>query len=321
MQNDEKEELEQEILEFQVTEGEENQRIDKYLSICMTGSSRSYIQKLIKDGNVTIEDKPVKANYKVASGNKIHVRVPEPEQLDIVPENIPLDILYEDSDIIVINKGKGMVVHPAAGHYSGTIVNGLLYHCKDELSGINGVMRPGIVHRIDMNTTGVIVICKNDKAHNCIAAQLKEHSITREYHAIVYNHFSETEGKVDAPIGRHPVERKKMAINYKNGKNAVTHYEVIQDLKQNFSYIKCHLETGRTHQIRVHMASIQHPLLGDDVYGPKRSNYQLQGQTLHAKTLGFIHPTTNEYVEFSAPLPDYFSDLLRKLSSICYPFA
>lgn len=314
MQNDEKEELEQEILEFQVTEGEENQRIDKYLSICMTGSSRSYIQKLIKDGNVTIEDKPVKANYKVASGNKIHVRVPEPEQLDIVPENIPLDILYEDSDIIVINKGKGMVVHPAAGHYSGTIVNGLLYHCKDELSGINGVMRPGIVHRIDMNTTGVIVICKNDKAHNCIAAQLKEHSITREYHAIVYNHFSETEGKVDAPIGRHPVERKKMAINYKNGKNAVTHYEVIQDLKQNFSYIKCHLETGRTHQIRVHMASIQHPLLGDDVYGPKRSNYQLQGQTLHAKTLGFIHPTTNDYVEFSAPLPDYFSDLLRKLS-------
>ncbi|HAU86388.1 MAG TPA: RNA pseudouridine synthase [Lachnospiraceae bacterium] len=314
MQNDEKEKLEQEILEFQVTEGEENQRIDKYLSICMTGSSRSYIQKLIKDGNVTIEDKPVKANYKVVSGNKIHVRVPEPEQLDIVPENIPLDILYEDSDIIVINKGKGMVVHPAAGHYSGTIVNGLLYHCKDELSGINGVMRPGIVHRIDMNTTGVIVICKNDKAHNCIAAQLKEHSITREYHAIVYNHFSETEGKVDAPIGRHPVERKKMAINYKNGKNAVTHYEVIQDLKQNFSYIKCHLETGRTHQIRVHMASIQHPLLGDDVYGPKRSNYQLQGQTLHAKTLGFIHPTTNEYVEFSAPLPDYFSDLLRKLS-------
>ena len=314
MQNDEKEELEQEILEFQVMEEESNQRIDKYLSIHMADSSRSYIQKLIKDGNVTIEDKPVKANYKVASGNRITVRVPEPEQLDIVPENIPLDILYEDSDIIVINKGKGMVVHPAAGHYSGTIVNGLLYHCKDELSGINGVMRPGIVHRIDMNTTGVIVICKNDKAHNFIAAQLKEHSITREYHAIVYNHFSETEGKVDAPLGRHPVERKKMAINYKNGKNAVTHYEVIQNLKQNFSYIKCHLETGRTHQIRVHMASIQHPLLGDDVYGPKRSNYQLQGQTLHAKTLGFIHPTTNEYVEFSAPLPDYFSDLLRKLS-------
>lgn len=314
MQNDEKEELEQEILEFQVMEEESNQRIDKYLSIHMADSSRSYIQKLIKDGNVTIEDKPVKANYKVASGNRITVRVPEPEQLDIVPENIPLDILYEDSDIIVINKGKGMVVHPAAGHYSGTIVNGLLYHCKDELSGINGVMRPGIVHRIDMNTTGVIVICKNDKAHNFIAAQLKEHSITREYHAIVYNHFSETEGKVDAPIGRHPVERKKMAINYKNGKNAVTHYEVIQNLKQNFAYIKCHLETGRTHQIRVHMASIQHPLLGDDVYGPKRSNYQLQGQTLHAKTLGFIHPTTNEYVEFSAPLPDYFSDLLRKLS-------
>lgn len=314
MQNEKMEELEQEILDFVVEEEKSQLRIDKYLSDCMAESSRSYIQKLIKDGNVTIAGKSVKANYKVNQNDRIQVVIPEPEQLDILPENIPLDILYEDTDIIVINKGKGMVVHPAAGHYSGTIVNGLLYHCKDELSGINGVMRPGIVHRIDMNTTGVIVICKNDKAHNCIAEQLKEHSITREYHAIVYNHFSELEGKVDAPIGRHPVERKKMAINYKNGKNAVTHYEVIQNLKQNFSYIKCHLETGRTHQIRVHMASIQHPLLGDDVYGPKKSIYQLQGQTLHAKTLGFIHPTTNEYVEFSAPLPEYFSEILRKLS-------
>lgn len=301
-------------LELEVAEEQKNQRIDKYLSICMGEFSRSYIQKIIKDGNVTIGGKPVKANYKVNAWDVVVVDVPEPEQLDILPEDIPLDIIYEDSDIIVINKGKGMVVHPSAGHYSGTIVNGLLHHCADQLSGINGVMRPGIVHRIDMNTTGVIVVCKNDKAHNCIAAQLKEHSITREYHAIVYNHFPEEEGKVDAPIGRHPIERKKMAINYKNGKRAVTHYQVIRNLKQNFSYVKCHLETGRTHQIRVHMASIQHPLLGDDVYGPKRSNYQLDGQVLHAKTLGFIHPTTNEYVEFQAPLPDYFEELLRKLS-------
>lgn len=314
MQNNQNEELEQDSLELLVEEEYKNRRIDKYLSDCMPETSRSYIQKLIKEGNVTIEGKTVKSNYKLSAGDHVQVLIPEPEELDILPEDIPLDILYEDSDIIVINKGKGMVVHPAAGHYSGTIVNGLLYHCKDELSGINGVMRPGIVHRIDMNTTGVIVICKNDKAHNCIAAQLKEHSITREYHAIVYNHFSETEGKVDAPIGRHPIERKKMSVNHKNGKHAVTHYQVIENLKQNFSYVKCRLETGRTHQIRVHMASIGHPLLGDDVYGPKKSNYQLKGQTLHAKTLGFIHPTTNEYVEFEAPLPDYFQDLLRKLS-------
>ena len=308
MQNEESQ------LEFEVAEEQKNQRIDKYLSTFMEEFSRSYIQKVIKDGNVTIGGKVVKANYKVNAGDVVIVDVPEPEQLDILPEDISLDIIYEDADIIVINKGKGMVVHPSAGHYTGTIVNGLLYHCADQLSGINGVMRPGIVHRIDMNTTGVIVVCKNDKAHNSIAAQLKEHSITREYHAIVYNHFSEEKGEVDAPIGRHPVERKKMAINHKNGKRAVTHYQLIQNLKQNLAYIKCNLETGRTHQIRVHMASIQHPLLGDDVYGPKRSNYTLKGQVLHAKTLGFIHPTTNEYVEFQAPLPEYFEELLKKLS-------
>ncbi|MBR3772192.1 MAG: RluA family pseudouridine synthase, partial [Clostridium sp.] len=259
MQNEESQ------LEFEVAEEQKNQRIDKYLSTFMEEFSRSYIQKVIKDGNVTIDGKVVKANYKVNAGDVVIVDVPEPEQLDILPEDISLDIIYEDADIIVINKGKGMVVHPSAWHYTGTIVNGLLYHCADQLSGINGVMRPGIVHRIDMNTTGVIVVCKNDKAHNSIAAQLKEHSITREYHAIVYNHFSEEKGEVDAPIGRHPVERKKMAINHKNGKRAVTHYQLIQNLKQNLAYIKCNLETGRTHQIRVHMASIQHPLLGDDV--------------------------------------------------------
>lgn len=313
MQNEANKEMLQEVLKFEVTEAYHQQRIDKYISSFMEDSSRSFIQKLIKDGNVTVNEKQVKANYKVSCKDVINVIIPEPEPLDILPEDIPLDILYEDSDLVVINKAKGMVVHPAAGHYSGTIVNGLLYHCKDELSGINGVMRPGIVHRIDMNTTGVIVICKNDKSHNCIAEQLKEHSITREYHAIVYNHFSEMKGMVDAPIGRHPVERKKMAVNHKNGKQAVTHYEVIENLKQNFSYIKCHLETGRTHQIRVHMASIAHPLLGDEVYGPKRSAFSLEGQTLHAKTLGFIHPSTKQYVEFSAPLPEYFEELLRKL--------
>jgi len=314
MGNEEREVLEQDVLEFIGEEDSAQVRIDKFLSEHMEDRSRSYIQKIIKDGKVTVNGKTVKSNYKIGIGDAISVVVPEPEQLDIVPEDIPLDILYEDSDIIVINKGKGMVVHPSLGHYSGTVVNGLLHHCKGQLSGINGVMRPGIVHRIDMNTTGVIVVCKNDKAHSCIAEQLKEHSITREYHAIVYHHFSNAEGKVDAPIGRHPIERKKMAVNPKNGKRAVTHYQLIENLKQNFAYIKCHLETGRTHQIRVHMASIQHPLLGDDVYGPKHSSYHLQGQVLHAKTLGFLHPTTKEYVEFSAPLPDYFAELLRKLS-------
>lgn len=304
---------EREIVELQVSEEAAKVRIDKFLSDEFSDISRSYIQKLIKDGNVKVNDKPVKANYKTVTADKIEFEMPKPEELDIVAEDIPLDILYEDEDIIVINKGKGMVVHPCAGHYNGTIVNALLYHCKDQLSGINGVMRPGIVHRIDMNTTGVIVVCKNDKAHAHIAAQLKEHSITREYHAIAYNHFSQESGVVDAPIGRHPVERKKMAVNHRNGKRAVTHYQVIRNLKQNFSYISCRLETGRTHQIRVHMASISHPLLGDDVYGPKKSSFNLQGQVLHAKTLGFIHPSTGKYVEFEAPLPEYFMNLLKKL--------
>ena len=206
-----------------------------------------------------------------------------------------------------------MVVHPAPGHYSGTIVNALLYHCKDDLSGINGVMRPGIVHRIDRNTTGVIVVCKNDKAHNCLAAQLKEHSITRKYNAIVYNSFKEGNGTVNAPIGRHPVDRKKMAINHTHGKEAVTHYEVIKNLGNKYALIECTLETGRTHQIRVHMSSIGHPLVGDDVYGPASSKFKLEGQALHARVLGFIHPTTGEYMEFEAPVPDYFTELVEKL--------
>ena len=288
-------------------------RIDKALAELQPDMSRSYIQKIIKEGNVSVNTKAVKANYKLEVGDTVVFPIPEPVALDILPEALDLDILYEDDDIIVINKGKGMVVHPAAGHYSGTIVNGLLHHCKGQLSGINGVMRPGIVHRIDMNTTGAIVACKNDKAHRLIAEQLKEHSITRKYNAIVLNCFNQEQGTVDAPIGRHPVERKKMAINYQNGKHAVTHYRVLENLQGKYAYIECQLETGRTHQIRVHMASIKHPLLGDDVYGPAKSPFHLQGQVLHARVLGFIHPTTGKYMEFEAPLPEYFAGLLEKL--------
>ena len=239
------------------------------------------------------------------------VIVPDPQLPDILPENIPLDILYEDSDVLVINKPKGMVVHPAAGHYTNTVVNAVMYHCQGNLSGINGVMRPGIVHRIDRDTTGAIVICKNDQAHQSLAQQLKEHSITRSYRAIVWNNLKEDEGTVDRPIGRHPVDRKKMAVNEKNGKTAVTHYRVLERFGR-FTYIECRLETGRTHQIRVHMASIGHPLLGDEVYGPSgKQPFRLQGQCLHAMTLGFLHPSTGEYVEFEAPLPEYFTQLLK----------
>lgn len=297
---------------FQITE-HAGVRIDKALAELQPDMSRSYIQKIIKEGNVTVNAKAVKANYKLETGDTVVFPIPEPIELDILPEALDLDILYEDDDIIVINKGKGMVVHPAAGHYSGTIVNGLLHHCKGQLSGINGVMRPGIVHRIDMNTTGAIVACKNDKAHRLIAEQLKEHSITRKYNAIVLNCFNQEEGTIDAPIGRHPVERKKMAINYQNGKHAVTHYRVLENLQGKYAYIECQLETGRTHQIRVHMASIKHPLLGDDVYGPAKSSFHLQGQVLHARVLGFVHPTTGKYMEFEAPLPEYFEGLLKKL--------
>ncbi|MCR4803872.1 MAG: RluA family pseudouridine synthase [Lachnospiraceae bacterium] len=288
-------------------------RVDKALAELLPDMSRSYLQKIIKNQSVIVNEKIVKSNYKMVSGDVIELEIPEPVEMDILPEKIDLDILYEDDDIIVINKPKDMVVHPAAGHYSGTIVNGLLYHCKDNLSGINGVLRPGIVHRIDRNTTGAIVICKNDIAHRFIAEQLKEHSITRKYNAIVYNCFNVEEGSVDAPIGRHPVDRKKMAINYNNGKRAVTHYRVLENLAGKYAHIECQLETGRTHQIRVHMTSINHPLLGDDVYGPAKCPYNLEGQTLHARVLGFVHPTTKKYMEFEAPLPDYFNHLLEIL--------
>lgn len=288
-------------------------RIDKFLSEIEEDISRSYIQKLINDQCVTINDKVVKANYKVKENEAVSYFVPAPIDLDIEAENIPLDIVYEDEDLILINKPKGMVVHPAAGHYTGTLVNALLYHCKGGLSGINGIMRPGIVHRIDMNTTGIIIVCKNDKSHQCIAAQLKEHSITRRYNALVYNAFKDDSGRIDAPIGRHPIDRKKMSINYKNGKEAVTNYKVLENLNGKYAHIECALETGRTHQIRVHMASINHPLLGDDVYGIQKEKFKLEGQSLHARVLGFIHPTTNQYMEFEAPLPEYFQTLLEKL--------
>lgn len=297
---------------LKVTVDDQGTRIDKYLSQMMPEQSRSYLQKIIKDGAVFSNLKAVKSNYKVVAGDDIQITLPEPVSLDVTPEEMDLDIIYEDDDVILINKPKGIVVHPSAGHENHTLVNGIMFHCKDNLSTINGVMRPGIVHRIDKDTTGVIVICKNDKSHSCLAEQLKEHSITRKYHAIVYNNFVEDEGMVNAPIGRSTSDRKKMSVNYKNGRDAITHYKVLKRFGK-FTYVECTLETGRTHQIRVHMSSIGHPLLGDDVYGPTKCPYNLQGQTLHAKVLGFIHPTTNEYVEFDAPLPDYFNDLLQRL--------
>lgn len=296
---------------FQITEEMEDERIDKCISMLIDSLSRSYIQKLIKEDAVSVNGKPVKGSYRVKAEDEVSFFLPKAVEPDIIAQPIPLDILYEDQDVIVVNKPKGMVVHPAAGHYCDTLVNALLYHCGAELSGINGVMRPGIVHRIDRDTTGSLIVCKNDRAHNCIAEQLKEHSITRKYRAICHGVLKEDEGTIDKPIGRHPTDRKKMAVNEK-GKRAVTHYRVLQRFAR-YTYIECELETGRTHQIRVHMASIGHPLLGDEVYSNVKSPYKLEGQTLHAQVLGFRHPATGEYIEVSAPLPDYFKHLLEIL--------
>lgn len=297
---------------FHIQEDLADERIDKCLSLLMDTLSRSYIQKLIKDENVLVNNKIVKSNYKVKAEDEICFYLPPSIEPEIVAQDIPLNILFEDNDIIIINKPKGMVVHPAAGHYSDTLVNGLLHHCKDSLSGINGVMRPGIVHRIDMNTTGSLIVCKNDYSHNHIAEQLKVHSITRKYHAIVYGVLKDDFGTIDKPIGRSDTDRKKMAINAKNGRNAVTHYKVLKRFDK-YTYIECQLETGRTHQIRVHLASIGHPILGDDVYSNRSCPFKLEGQTLHAKTIGFVHPKTENYMEFDAPLPDYFVHLLNIL--------
>ena len=287
-------------------------RIDKYLAEVLDGHSRSYLQKLLGEGRILIAQKPVKANFKVFTGMMVQIEIPIPQMANIEPEDIPLDILYEDAEVLVINKPKGMVVHPSAGHLSGTLVNALMFHCAGDLSSINGILRPGIVHRIDMDTTGSLLVCKNDNAHNAIAGQLSVHSITRKYLAIVHGVVKEDTGTIRAPIGRHPIDRKKMAINHKNGKEAVTHYRVLERFRQ-FTYLECQLETGRTHQIRVHMASLHHPILGDAVYGPSKCPYKLKGQTLHAQVLGFCHPRTGQYLEFMAPLPAYFKELLKKL--------
>lgn len=300
-----------ENLSFNINSEEEGQRIDKYLSIMIEGKSRSFVQGLIDEKKVKANSKVIKSNYKIKKGDFIEVEVPEPVELNVSAEEMNLDIVYEDEDVLVVNKEKGIVVHPAPGNYTGTLVNGILHHCSD-LSGINGVIRPGIVHRIDKDTSGILVIAKNDEAHNDLAAQFKEHSIKREYYALVEGKFSNIKGTVDKPISRDKKERIKMAIN-SDGKRAVTHYEVLEQYDKGVSLVKCTLETGRTHQIRVHMASIGHPLVGDLVYGYKRQKFNIEGQALHAKTLGFIHPRTKGYMEFTSELPHYFKELLEKL--------
>ncbi len=298
---------------FEVREEQEEKRLDKFLSIIYPEISRSFFQKLIKDGLVTVNDKSEKGSYRMHFEDVVEIHFPDAVETTIEAENIPLDIIYEDADFLIVNKPKGMVVHPSAGHYSGTLVNAIMYHCKEELSGINGEIRPGIVHRIDMDTTGSLIVCKNDYSHVHIAEQIKVHSVNRIYEGIVYGNVKEDEGTIEGAIGRHPVERKKMAINEKNGKPAITHYKVLERFG-NYTYMQFKLETGRTHQIRVHMSSIGHPLLGDTLYSSAKAPFKnLQGQTLHAKTIGFIHPSTNTYVEYEAPLPEYFQKLLTNL--------
>lgn len=297
---------------FEVSVAYEGERLDKFLSVIYPSESRSFFQKLIKEERVRVNDKIEKSNYRMKCDDLVDVDIPAAVPVTIEAEDIPLDILFEDEDVLVVNKPKGMVVHPCPGHYSGTLVNAVMYHCRDNLSGINGEIRPGIVHRIDKDTTGSLIVCKNDMSHRDIASQIKEHSVTRRYRGIVTGVVKEDNGRIEGAIGRHPNDRKKMAINERNGKPAVTHYRVLQRFER-ATYMEFELETGRTHQIRVHLASIHHPLLGDTVYGNEKNPYHLQGQTLHAMTIGFIHPRTHEYLEVSAPLPEYFAQLLNKL--------
>lgn len=297
---------------FIVSAEQAGMRLDKYLSEQIPEMTRSFLQKIVKDQAVTVNGTVQKANWKLRENEKVCITIPDPQETQILPEDIPLDILYEDEDLLIVNKPKGMVVHPAAGHYTNTLVNAIMYHCKDSLSGINGEIRPGIVHRIDMDTTGSLIVCKNDTAHVKIAEQIKAHTVTRRYRGIVNGIVKEDTGRIEGDIGRHPVDRKKMAVHVKNGKPAVTHFKVLERFRQQ-TYIEFELETGRTHQIRVHMASIGHPLMGDPLYGNGKNPNKLQGQVLHAMTIGFIHPRTEEYMEFTAPLPEYFEQLLTKL--------
>ena len=295
-----------------VDEGSAGERIDKVICAFAKELSRSSVQKMAESGAVSVGGKPVGKNYKVKPGDKISLVIPKPRELELMPENIPLDIRYEDNDLLVVNKPKGMVVHPAAGNYDKTLVNALLYHCKDSLSGINGVIRPGIVHRIDKDTSGLLIVAKNDFAHISLAEQIKAHSFEREYQTVVYGGFKTEGGTVDAPIGRHSVDRKKMCVTEKNSKPAVTHYEVIERYS-GFTHLRVHLETGRTHQIRVHMAYIGHPVAGDPVYGPKKVITELHGQCLHAGLIGFRHPRTGKPIEVRSELPEYFEAFLRRL--------
>lgn len=305
---------ESDMITFAAEADDVGKRIDVFAAENYEELSRSGLKKIIDTGGVTVNNKTVKANYKLRTGDIVTMNIPESVPLEIIPQNIPLDILYEDDDVIVINKPQGMVVHPAPGHYTDTLVNALLYHCGDSLSGINGIMRPGIVHRIDMDTSGVIMAAKNNNAHRSLALQLAEHSITRKYNAIVYNNIKEDEGTIDKPLGRNPSDRKKMAV-VPGGRRAVTHYRVLDRLGK-FTYIEAQLETGRTHQIRVHMTYAGHPLLGDSVYGSKKQPFNLKGQVLHARVLGFVHPVTGEYMEFESPLPEYFQKLLERCGNI-----
>lgn len=297
---------------YQIGPGEDEERLDKWISAAFPDLSRAYIQKCIRDNSVLINGRPQKSGYRLRVEDEIVFSIPEAAEPAIEAEDIPLDILYEDEDLLIVNKPKGMVVHPAPGHYSGTLVNAVLYHCKGRLSGINGVLRPGIVHRIDRDTTGSLIVCKNDRAHNAIATQLKEHSITRSYRAIVHGVIRDENGVIDAPIGRDPKDRKRMAVNELHGKRAVTRYTVLERFRE-YTYVECRLETGRTHQIRVHMASVGHPVLGDQVYSRRNAPYRLEGQVLHAMVIGFRHPATERYMEIAAPLPDYFEHLLQIL--------
>lgn len=296
-----------------VPEEFEGERIDKFLSVLVENSSRNAIQKLIENEKVIVNGQVVNKKYKVSVDDEIVMLPGELKPLDAEPENIPLDIVYEDEDLLVVNKPRGMVVHPAPGNYSGTLVNALLYHCRDSLSGINGVLRPGIVHRIDKDTSGLLIVAKNDVAHMGLAEQIKEHSFTREYNAVIVGHLKENEGTVNAPIGRNPKDRKKMCVTLSNSKNAVTHYKVIDDY-EGYSHISLKLETGRTHQIRVHMAHLGHPVAGDFVYGNDKKSAYLNGQCLHAIKIGFVHPVTKKYLEFTSELPDYFKKFINKLS-------